>query len=217
MCQVCLELHLLLMLRLFDSMTMPELVSPAVQVQWENDYIGSSVEARVADALSVAANPRTPADKEAVKLAMAKVAEVKERSRKGNSKTRTCDNMRRLDLTLLPALFFTLSKFGMDRWAPDILGDPKSAYNMAQQDIAVLTFKSLALSHTYRKHTPNLDYITDDSLLNKMYLHYIFHYMRRKVKDELRDPGTARRKRDQNNMGKRQGDVSTVRLGQYGV
>lgn len=105
-----------------------------------------------------------------------------------------------------------LSRFGLDRWCPDLRESAYSLYNSACRIVALDTFKQALVSHAYLHLGPNAAYATDMPTFMKMYDHFVFHYMRLRYQNETRQPGRVREQLQANPLYQARIRVRTARL-----
>ena len=106
-------------------------------------------------------------------------------------------------------MFRTVACSGLDRWAPDVLGgDPESMYNLLHEHIALTTFEQVASAFGYSHMGINLSFITNFSLLHRLYRSFVFSYMFGLAKAEQRKPGSVAKGKEMTNVFKRRSDVS---------
>lgn len=84
-----------------------------------------------------------------------------------------------------------LSRFGLDRWCPDLRQSAYSVYNSACRIIALDTFKQALVSHAYIHLNPNTAYATDMTLLIRFYDHFVFHFIFLRYRKDSRSPGSV--------------------------
>jgi len=107
-------------------------------------------------------------------------------------------------------MFRTVACSGLERWAPDVLsGDPESMYNLLHEHIALTTFEQVAIAFGYSHMGINLSFITNFSLLRRLYRSFVFSYMFSLAKAEQRKPGSVAKGKEMTNVFKRRSDVST--------
>lgn len=87
----------------------------------------------------------------------------------------------------LLSMFIAVANAGL--WAPDVLGNVDSMYNALHQQIAILTFKTVAASFGYTFMNVNLSFLTDHHLLIAIYRNFVFSYMGDKACKEEKTPG----------------------------
>jgi len=107
-------------------------------------------------------------------------------------------------------MFRTVACSGLEHWAPDVLsGDPESMYNLLHEHIALTTFEQVAIAFGYSHMGINLSFITNFSLLRRLYRSFVFSYMFSLAKAEQRKPGSVAKGKEMTNVFKRRSDVST--------
>ncbi|KAF8070251.1 hypothetical protein FPV67DRAFT_1668126 [Lyophyllum atratum] len=94
----------------------------------------------------------------------------------------------------LRQIFAAIHSFGLPSWRPDLLGGtPTSLYNGALEHIALWTFEQAASSFAYRHLAPNMRYLPDTSLIQKLYRNFLWSYMKDLVVKEQKEPGSLKR------------------------
>jgi len=86
-----------------------------------------------------------------------------------------------------------LSRFGLQRWCPDLRQSAYSLYNSACRIIAIDTFKQALISHAYIHLSPNALYTSNMDILIKLYDHFVFHYLLLRYRREGRQPGSVQK------------------------
>jgi hypothetical protein len=100
----------------------------------------------------------------------------------------------RIPESALRLIFATVHSFGLPSWRPDLLGGtPTSIYNGALESIALWTFEQAASSFAYTHLLPNLRYIHDTSLIQKLYRSFLWSYLRGLALKERKEPGSVSR------------------------
>ncbi|KAJ7440244.1 hypothetical protein FB451DRAFT_1415275 [Mycena latifolia] len=89
----------------------------------------------------------------------------------------------------LGTIYASVIVSGINNWNPDIFGSPDSLYNVAHERIAITTFQNVAANHGYSRLSPNLTNLEDRVLLTKFYRNFVFSYMLRTMKAEVKSPG----------------------------
>lgn len=84
-----------------------------------------------------------------------------------------------------------IARFGLEQWCPDFKQSPYSLYNATHRLIAIDTFKQAVVSHAYASLKPNLKYVLDSDLLEKLYNHYVHYYFYRRYSREIDNPGAV--------------------------
>jgi len=106
-------------------------------------------------------------------------------------------------------MFRTIACFGLERWAPDVLSrDAESMYNLLHEHLALMTFEQVAKGYGYSHMGINLTFITNFSLLRRLYRSFVFSYMFGIAKAEQRKPGSVAKGKEMTNVFKRRSDVS---------
>lgn len=106
-------------------------------------------------------------------------------------------------------MFRTVACSGLNHWAPDVLGgDPESMYNLLHEHIALTTFEQVVSAFGYSHMGINLSFITNFSLLRRLYRNFVFSYMFSLAKAEQRKPGSVAKGKEMTHVFKRRSDVS---------
>lgn len=118
-------------------------------------------------------------------------------------------NIQRIPESHRLLMFRTIACFGLERWAPDVLsGDAESMYNLLHEHLALTTFEQVAKGYGYSHMGINLTFITNFSLLRRLYRSFVFSYMFGIAKAEQRKPGSVAKGKEMTNVFKRRSDVS---------
>ena len=92
----------------------------------------------------------------------------------------------------LRLIFATVHFFGLSEWHPDLLGGTlTSIYNRALENIALWTFEQAAVLFAYAHLSPNLRYIQDTSLIQKLYKKFLWSYMKGLALKEQKEAGSV--------------------------
>ncbi|KAJ6472114.1 hypothetical protein DFH09DRAFT_954251 [Mycena vulgaris] len=89
----------------------------------------------------------------------------------------------------LSTIYAAVIVSGIKNWNPDIFGSPDSMYNIAHERIAISTFQAVAANHGYSRLSPNLTNLEDRVLLTKFYRNFVFSYIFKAMKAEVKLPG----------------------------
>lgn len=105
-------------------------------------------------------------------------------------------------------MYRSVSYFGLERWAPDVLSsDPESMYNALHEQIALITFEQVAAAFGYSHVSINLQFVRDYTLLCKLYRSFVFSHMHRIAKLEAKSPGGVAKGNEMTNIWKRRKEV----------
>lgn len=157
-------------------------------------------------------NPQYPClsagEKAYLASAMQRVTALKAEAEvlKGNIAVDLC---RMKDVYIVP-LFFVLSNFGLQRWAPDVCEDPTTRYNQMHETIAVVTFQNLARGYAYAAMRPLAEFFEDSIFLRVIYRRFVFDYMMKKQRRERNNPGVLVRHAVSGAARKRRTEVRTL-------
>ena len=100
-------------------------------------------------------------------------------------------------------MFRSVSHFGLERWAPDIISsDPDSMYNLLHKHIALITFEQVASAFGYSHLGINLQLIKNFVLLPKLYRSFVFSHMYKLAKLEAKSPGSIAKGNEMTNVWK---------------
>jgi len=114
----------------------------------------------------------------------------------------------RVEERSLRLIFSTVHSFGLPEWRPDLIGGtPTSLYNGALESIALWTFEQAATSFAYTHLSPNLRYIQDTALIQKLYRNFVWSYLRGLVLREQKEQGSVSRALQENKAYKSRSEV----------
>jgi hypothetical protein len=110
-------------------------------------------------------------------------------------------------------IFATVRSFGLPDWRPDLLGGtPTSLYNGALENIALWTFEQAATSFAYAHLSPNMRYIHDTSLIQKLYKNFLWSYMKGLALKEQKESGSVSRGLQENKAYKARIEVCEMQV-----
>ncbi|KAJ7105552.1 hypothetical protein C8R44DRAFT_806431 [Mycena epipterygia] len=89
----------------------------------------------------------------------------------------------------LDTIYSAVIVSGIINWNPDVLGSPDSMYNIAHERVAIRTFQVVCAAHGYSRLGPNLTNLMDRVLLTGFYRNFVFSYILKLVKAEMKEPG----------------------------
>jgi len=113
----------------------------------------------------------------------------------------------------LRLIFATVRSFGLPDWRPDLLGGtPTSLYNGALENIALWTFEQAATSFAYAHLSPNMCYIHDTSLIQKLYKNFLWSYMKGLALKEQKESGSVSRGLQENKAYKARIEVCEIKV-----
>ena len=105
-------------------------------------------------------------------------------------------------------MFRSVSHFGLERWAPDIMSsDPDSMYNLLHEHIALIKFEQVASTFGYSHLGINLQLVQNFVLLRKLYRNFVFSHMCKLAKLEAKSPGSIAKGNEMTNVWKRRKEV----------
>ncbi|KAJ7208461.1 hypothetical protein C8J57DRAFT_1610264 [Mycena rebaudengoi] len=128
-------------------------------------------------------------------------------------------NIVRMSDIHLDIIYSKIIHSGLVAWNPDVLGSHNSMYNTAHERIAITTFQTVGGAHGYSHVGPNLTHLDDMNLLSKFYRNFVFSYIPKMVKSELKEPGSVQLKNEKKNIYSRRirlGDSRSVYILQCG-
>ncbi|KAJ7243314.1 hypothetical protein C8J57DRAFT_1083818 [Mycena rebaudengoi] len=99
-------------------------------------------------------------------------------------------NLCHVKLDYLDIIYSKIIHSGLVAWNPNVLGSHDSMYNTAHERIAITTFQTVGGAHGYSHVGPNLTHLDDMNLLSKFYRNFVFSYIPKMVKSELKEPGS---------------------------
>lgn len=108
-------------------------------------------------------------------------------------KGRIASQARLVEEHMLGYIQACLSRFGLQRWCPDLRQSAYSLYNSACRIIAIDTFKQALVSHAYIHLSPNTVYASNMDILIRLYDHFVFHYLLLRYRREGRQPGSVQK------------------------
>jgi hypothetical protein len=108
-------------------------------------------------------------------------------------------NIARIPEHDLRLIFSKVHSFGLPAWRPDLLGGTHtSLYNGALESIAIWTFEQAATTFAYQHLAPNLAYLQNRSVLEKLYRNFMWGYMKKLAAKEAKEKGSVRRGVEEN-------------------
>jgi len=100
--------------------------------------------------------------------------------------------MTRVPENSLHLIFATIHSFGLPSWRPDLLGGtPTSIYNGSLENIEIWTFKQAISSFAYAHLAPNMHYVHNTSLIQKLYKNFLWSYMKSLALKERKESGSV--------------------------
>ncbi|KAF9020176.1 hypothetical protein BDZ89DRAFT_904687, partial [Hymenopellis radicata] len=110
----------------------------------------------------------------------------------------------------LSFIFGTLHTLGIPSWRPDfVTGTPTSPYNASLEAVAIYTFQQAATTFFAYQHLKvDMAFIWNMPLLQRMIQSFLWHYIFKLVKKEVRVPGRVERDIIANTGYKRRSEVS---------
>ena len=108
----------------------------------------------------------------------------------------------------LRVIFAMVHSFGLPSWHPNLLdGTPTSLYNGALEVIALWTFEQAATAFAYAHLSPNMCYLQDTTLVQKLYKNFLWSYLKGLALKEHKEPGSVVRGVQENKAYKSQIEV----------
>ena len=93
----------------------------------------------------------------------------------------------------LQLIFSKVHSFGLPAWRPDLLGGTHtSLYNGALESITIWTFEQAATTFAYQHLAPNLAYLQNRPVLEKLYRNFMLGYMKKLAVKEAKEKGSVR-------------------------
>ncbi|KAG6834155.1 hypothetical protein H0H93_011515 [Arthromyces matolae] len=127
--------------------------------------------------------------------------------------SRTAKNISRVPENALRIIFGTVHSFGLAAWRPDIVcGSVTSIYNEAHEAIAIWTFEKAAALFAYTHFQPNLTYLQDAALMQRLYRNFVWSYIKGIVDKEAKEPGSHKRAVQENRAYKNRQELAFRRL-----
>ncbi|KLO08883.1 hypothetical protein SCHPADRAFT_944110 [Schizopora paradoxa] len=103
------------------------------------------------------------------------------------------DNIGRVGEAFLILMFQGVASNGLTRWAPDILGDAESMYNLVHEHVCLFTLTQVASIFGYNFMSVNLDVVRNKStLMSFFYRSFVFGRMKALVRMEARCKGRVK-------------------------
>jgi hypothetical protein len=113
--------------------------------------------------------------------------------------------------TVLIFMYQHVAAMGLKRWNPDPLNsDPDSMYNALHEEIALHTFEHACFHAGYQTCVVDKALARDHVWARQIYRNFVFHYMARKAKVELRKPGRVAEIAEMNPIYKRRVHVRAL-------
>lgn len=100
-------------------------------------------------------------------------------------------NINQISEDHLFTMFGAVTAAGLFRWAPDVLGDPDSIYNIVHENIAMVTFRQISAAYGYTFMENNLEMAQRVVVLKVLYRNFVFSYFQNLAKKEARKSGSV--------------------------
>jgi hypothetical protein len=201
--QVALETHIRILLGCLTNASVPEAPDTHVMKSFELRFADAHEVDRLLKGRSTFQNANDAALKSLRDL----------RARCGECRSNIALAISRVPENSLRLIFATVHSFGLPDWRPDLLGGtPTSIYNGALESIALWTFEQAAVSFAYAHLAPNMRYITDTPLIQKLYKSFVWSYMKNLALKEQREPGSVKRALEENKAYKLRAEVCKIEL-----
>ncbi|KAF4565421.1 hypothetical protein EYR36_001992 [Pleurotus pulmonarius] len=110
-----------------------------------------------------------------------------------NEQSLTAKAVLRIEEHHLRVIFAALFSFGITSWRPDFRSTPSSFYNVSLESIALWTFEKAITSTAYAFMEVDTSFLVDSQLLHKLYLNFVWSYMRRIFRNEDKEKGSVAR------------------------
>ncbi|KAJ7438037.1 hypothetical protein B0H11DRAFT_2254973 [Mycena galericulata] len=120
----------------------------------------------------------------------------------------------RLGQNHLRVIFNGIANAGLTAFAPDILGNEESMYNLIHEHLAIHTFCTLATAHAYVDFGVKLPLLKEYHLLRSFYRSFVYGLFRKQVRQEAQTPGRVEVLSTKNNVYRRRIDLCNDRLKQ---
>lgn len=168
---------------LCDQTAIPPLVSQAEIDAFNGRYTDENeIDVGITSAFNKFANY--------INAASAQVSTLKKKFSEGS---RSSENMSRIQEDHLLLMFEGVAALGLRRWAPDVVGDANSMYNLVHERIAIFTFRQVSMLFGYNFMSNNIAMAQKPTLMTSLYRNFVFHYIRTLVKKEARHAGRVER------------------------
>jgi hypothetical protein len=83
-----------------------------------------------------------------------------------------------------------LARYGFWGWWPDLRDTPYARYNAACRVVAIHSFIQATQSHYFDFLEPDLELLEDTSMLFRMYDQFVHFRQRKRLEQELKNPGS---------------------------
>lgn len=171
-------MHLRILWRMLDSRGIPSSPSPSAIVTFNQRFQSSrAVELQQA-------SPK-------LLLAVSQVRGAAAAARSSTSNSKVAKMVCRMEENIISYIDNCLARFGLEEWTPDLDQTPYALYNTTHRIIAIDTFKQAAVAHAYAQLKPNLKYVQNMALLEKIYNHFVHFYFYSRYVQERDSPGSV--------------------------
>lgn len=100
----------------------------------------------------------------------------------------------RIPDNIIRLIFGAVHEFGLSAWHPELLtGSPTSMYHLLLEAIAIWTFEQALASFGYRFLSPNISFVNNTAFVKKIYMNFVWSYLRGLVLKEHKEPGSVAR------------------------
>lgn len=121
-------------------------------------------------------------------------------------------NVRTLAETYKLFTFQCVAAAGLKRFAPDVLGDPESMYNLIHERVAIHTFSVIAAAGGYSFMQCNIALVRNDpAIVTLMYRNFVFSHLRELIRRETGRPGRVEEDYQRTASTKRRERVSNTK------
>ncbi|KAG6847460.1 hypothetical protein H0H93_008001 [Arthromyces matolae] len=203
--KTAMEVHIRILWNVLSQTAIPLLPDPNVLANFALRYTD-------AEALRKLLNDSTTAARNRATDRMVLTAVQQVRQRCVSERSSIISTISRVPDNALHIIFTAVHSAGLTVWRPDVLGGtPTSPYNGSLEAIALWSFQQAAAVFAYSHLMPNLKYLEDFALLRRIYLNFVFSYLRKKIVKEKRVPGTAEKEAQDNKVYKLRSDLTDRR------
>ncbi|KAJ6573744.1 hypothetical protein DFH09DRAFT_1078722 [Mycena vulgaris] len=136
-----------------------------------------------------------------------------DRMREVASRTRSliASNVLAMDQHFLRVTYSAIISSGLAKWRPDALRNFGSMYNQVHELIAIKTFQTITVVFAYSRVSPNLTNLDNMQLLQRFYRNYVFWYIGRLAKKEMKLAGSVKKSIADMNTYKRRKELAVER------
>ncbi|KAJ7767012.1 hypothetical protein DFH07DRAFT_769685 [Mycena maculata] len=143
--------------------------------------------------------------------AISAVDSMRQAAYHSRARSQIAANIYEMDEHFLRVTYSAILSFGLQKWRPDVLGNFGSAYNQVHELIAIKTFQTIAISHAYSRLSPNLVNLANHKLLSRFYRNYVYSYIYKLAKKEMKAAGSVKKGIRDTNTYKRRKETAEER------